>query len=234
MEENTDSLKFSESCLSIASTNSDIFISSFPGKIVFGKVDIVGFKKLKYFLFEHYNFVKLYVALVNIVKFFSTPSVDDDKSLILSNEEVIYFWTGKELFQDKKKTKVIKFGIEYSSDIVFEILLNIEELNDLVFCISRVMLSCFCLKPLERDFLHRASKETITNIMDLNEVKRCKSFLIKFKKEENISIDLIVENNLIDLLIYYNETIVIYRKIQSLYNPFQRKDLKNVEAILNS
>ena len=68
-------LKFCDSCLNLSLRQKDHFISAFPGKIVFGKCNPLGYTKKKYFEFKIFDLYKLYLAIFDIIKYFSGETI---------------------------------------------------------------------------------------------------------------------------------------------------------------
>ena len=128
-----EDVEFENTCKTVSSKNSDIFISAFPGKLVFGEVNHNGYKKLKYFRFLHFEIFNLYLALLNIIKYIgSSSNILEDKGIIITKEEVTYYWLGKLMENNNFSQKVIVFAIEQKFETVFEKLFTIEQINDLI------------------------------------------------------------------------------------------------------
>jgi hypothetical protein len=226
--ENSKELSFSKSCQTISLKKSEIFMSSFPGKIVFGEPTFIGYSKSNSFQYKHIQFLDLYLSLLKIVHFFaSTSNIDDKGSILIISENTIYFWSGK-IFENRKVIeKVVKLGIEFDSNIIYEIIFNAEQFNEFVYIFAQLMLSCLCLKSFEKQFLEDiANKTPITKLITLTDKRKIKKVI------QNEKIDDIIKENLIDLLLYYNELIILFKKIQSLHNP-QINESNRIEAILN-
>ena len=113
---------------------------------------------------------------------------------------------------------MVKLGIEFESNCVYEILFEPDKLNNLIGAISKCVLPCFCLKSIEKNFLEQASDQLIEEIVTLNSVKNSEVFLQKFLKNNDLKIDSVILPNLVELLIYYNESIILLHKFKSLYN----------------
>jgi hypothetical protein len=225
-------LNFSKSCQTISLKKSDIFMSSFPGKIVFGEPNFIGYDKSNSFQYKHIQFLDLYLSLLKIVNFFATASNIDDKGQILTcSENTIYFWSGKIFEKSKVTQKVVKLGKEYDSNITYELILDAEQFNEFVYIFAKLMFSCLCLKSFERQFLEDFVNEIpITKLITLTD-KRMINQVIQNKKQKQ-KIDDVIEQNLIELLLYYHELIILFKKIQSLNNP-KINESNRIEAILN-
>jgi len=224
-------LNFSESCQTLSLRKSDIFLSSFPGKIVFGQPNFIGYSKTNSFQYKHNQFFNFYLSIINIVNFFAS-NLNEEKGLILTvSENTIYFWCGKIVESDKVSQKVVKLGIEFDSNILFEIILNGEQFNELIYIFSNLIFSCLCLKSFERQFLEDFADEiSICKLITLNEKKKIKHVLKSFKEQKKINS--VVEMNLVQLVLYYNELIILYKKMKSLNNP-EINNINRIEAILN-
>ncbi len=225
-------LNFSKSCQTISLKKSDIFMSSFPGKIVFGEPNFIGYDKSNSFQYKHIQFLDLYLSLLKIVNFFATASNIDDKGQILTcSENTIYFWSGKIFEKSKVTQKVVKLGKEYDSNITYELILDAEQFNEFVYIFAKLMFSCLCLKSFERQFLEDFANEIpITKLITLTD-KRMINQVIQNQKQKQ-KIDDVIEQNLIELLLYYHELMILFKKIQSLNNP-KINESNRIEAILN-
>ena len=212
-------IKFSESCKTIACKQQNIFISAFPGKIVFGDVCSTGYKQSRYFKFEFYQMCELYISLINIINFLVSSEKTSERHLIIKiNETTNYFWLGNTVLVDKKESKVVQFGIESQSDVKFKIDFNGEQLNNLIKYISEMILPCLCLQSNQRQIFQSVIKQSISVIVSLNNYQTCQKYLQNEQQKSNLKIDDITLPNLIDELIYYNELLLIIYKIKSLHN----------------
>jgi len=207
-------------------------MSSFPGKIVFGEPNFIGYDKSNSFQYKHIQFLDLYLSLLKIVNFFATASNIDDKGQILTcSENTIYFWSGKIFEKSKVTQKVVKLGKEYDSNITYELILDAEQFNEFVYIFAKLMFSCLCLKSFERQFLEDFANEIpITKLITLTD-KRMINQVIQNQKQKQ-KIDDVIEQNLIELLLYYHELMILFKKIQSLNNP-KINESNRIEAILN-
>lgn len=231
--ESDEDLTFAKSCQTLCLKKSEIFISSFPGNVVFGVVSFIGYSKKQSFQFKHQEFLNFYLTILKIVKFFSENTSNvDQKGLILSkNESTNYFWIGTILQRAEVTEKVIKFGIEFNDTIIFEIIFNAEQFNELIHIFSELMLSCLCLKSFERELIEViVSESSIKRLITLNNKKCMKLFLQKFK--DKYCLNVIEEQNFVHIFSYYIELIVIFKKLKSLYNP-ENNDHR-IEAIISN
>lgn len=223
---------FSNSCKTLISQNSEIFVSAFPGKIIFGNVNQVGYQKFKYFKFNHFEIFNFFVALTNIFKFLSDSTTRNtgNRGVILTlNNFEVYYWMVKDLFINNSNQKQIVFGIEKQSEVVFELNLTLKELNELINIIAQTILSCLCLKSIEKQLLESVTLQSTEDILALKDHKTCEKFIKHFEEINKFSIDSVQISNLLDTVIYYNDLLIIIQKLKSMYNP----EVDNrIEAIL--
>lgn len=207
---------FADSCKTLISNKNEIFVSAFPGKIVFGKVNQVGYKKSNFFKFFHFEIFHFFVALTNIFKFLSSENTAN-KGIILTLDTLeVYYWIGKELVVTNQNQKIIVFGIEENSQSVFEINLKLQELNELIHIVSQTIISCLCLKSIEKQLFENIVQCPTSEIVQLKDYKQCEQFIQKFEKSIKVSIDSIKIPNLIDIVIYYHELLLIVQKLKSM------------------
>ena len=231
----SENFNFSNSCKTLISQKSEIFVSAFPGKIIFGNVDQVGYKKLNYFKFNHFELFHFFVALTNIFKFLSDTSDTKlntaNKGIILTlNTFEVYYWIVKDVFINNNIQKQIVFGIEKEAKVVFELNLTLKELNELINIIAQTILSCLCLKSIEKQLLENVALQSTEDIIALKNHQMCENFIKNFEEINKFSIDSVQISNLIDLVIYYNELLIVIQKLKSMYNP----EVDNrIEAILD-
>jgi hypothetical protein len=225
--EGEEKYHFAESCYTIALQKEDLFMSAFPGKVIFGETNSIGFKKEKCFVFLHYQIIHFYLSLLNIVSFFASEARNtDEQGQILSlNSTKFYYWIGKNVISDESEIKIVKFGIQSKDEITYEILLNANELNDLIYFLPQIILSALCLKINERNCLEYLSDQSTALIVSLNQRKKCEKFVT-----EKLNIDSVIKSNIIDLFLYYNELMLIIHKLKTLYNHDMRKS--NIEILI--
>ncbi len=105
--------------------------------------------------------------------------------------------------------KILKLGIEIDSNITYEIIFNAEQFNEFVNIFAKLMFSCLCLKSFERQFFEDFANEMpITKLITLNDTKKIKQVIQNKKQEEKI--DDVIEQNLVELILYYNELIILF------------------------
>ena len=194
------------SCKTTVLKKCDIFISAFPGKVIFGHIVEDNYPKLQYFQFFHFQLFKLYLSLVEIINNSITEESSEIKKtdlIIKLSDEVSYFW-----IIEIGDIQLIQFVLEFKNIINYKLSFTLDQLNDFIYCLSVSILPCLCLKHLERDFLEYITEQEISKI--LNDTKDNFILLLNdFKLKQNIRIDLISQANLADLIPYYKELIII-------------------------
>ena len=95
--------------------------------------------------------------------------------------------------------------------------------------LSETILPSLCLKTVERQFFEYVSDQEISIIVNLDKLKGL-LILKEFKKKHINEIESIEELNIIEIILYYRELIIIFKKIKSLVNPLSDR----IEAILST
>ena len=103
------------SCKTVLLKKSEVFLSAFPGKIIFGHIIEENYPKLQYFQFFHFEFFKLYLSLVEIINnciIEENSEIKKTDLIIKLSDEVSYFWC-----IEIGDIKLIQFVLEYKSII---------------------------------------------------------------------------------------------------------------------
>ena len=211
-------LKFSNSCRTFALKQENLFISAFPGSVVFGEVCPTGFIQQKFFKFLHFQYFELYLAIVSIIKFQVSENTTEKGIILQKSEEELYYWTGTTVQINRRDCKILKLFIEFQFETIFEIVLTSEQLNNLIGSISQLILPSLCLNNIEVQIFEFASEQSISFLVTLNNYKNCEKFIKTFESVKELNIDSILQSNFVYNLIYYNEIIILYHKFQSIYN----------------
>ena len=221
----------SNSCKTIVLKTTNLFISAFPGKLVFGSISVEHYLKFNFFQFFVFDLLNLYICLVNIIKKISSSSEEDcDGVIVKINPELSYLWSISPKTINEDNQFHVLFTVELKSKLVYQIDLNLDQLNDLINGLSETIIPCLSFKNLERQFFEFVSKQQISEIVHLNGPKAT-LFLNDFKEEKEIEIDIITQPNLIDIVVYYKELIIIYKKLKSLVRPIESDT--RIDAILS-
>jgi hypothetical protein len=210
---------FSESCENFALDLPFIFMSSYPGIIVFGKVNKEGYINDKFFKFGVFECYKLYLAIVQILSFLTDPNEKIDKALISQGNEENYFWLGANIVANNKQCKVAKLGIEKQDNITFEVKFSIKQFQIFFHALNKVIRSSLCLKEVENKLLMFILDKPINTYDSIDDLLTCvETFLkvnnIKDKKYE-----------LCNIISYYKEIVVILYKLKSIEVPNFRQGI---------
>ena len=219
MEEEEENL-LSNSCETYILENG-ILISAFPGLIVFGKTE----SNKKYiresaFKFNTFQVVYLFKSIVSIFGFFNDSSENKTEKIIDFSCDTVYFWRGDSVTkEDGTKIKLIKFGIEENSEILFSTIFALQNINSLTYLLKRCVISSMCLKDIEEQFIISVIKNPKSDI------KACKTddsiayrFVQYFFKEKHINVDT-KKASYLEILKYYNLVILLIKDLTSLYCP---------------
>ena len=228
-------LKFSDSCLNLSLRQKDHFISAFPGKIVFGKCNPLGYKKKEYFEFKIFDLYKLYLAIFDIIKYFSGDSILE-KQLILSNQGFHYFFYVKMLTNENSEDfQVASFAIEHNNEIVFEVSFLDIEFNTFLYTLEKIIPLSMCLSAIENALFKKASKESAKIIHGFREDLNCTQFVKNFfnnNQDEIQDMEIKSIDCLSTFLNYYCEIILIFHKLQSVINNAENP-FDNMAAVLS-
>ena len=190
------------SCKTLVLKQSSVFVSAFPGKIVFGDVIEQNYPEFKYFQFFHFEIFNLYLALVAIIKNIVNNSQEESENkgiIIKFNDELCYLWC--------INNNQINLILEYKSKNVYQLTFTLDQFNDFIYTLSESFLPCLCLKGIEKQFLEFVAQQEIYILIQI-EKNMSNNLLKEFALQNNFQIDPILQPNLIDLAVYYNEFLI--------------------------
>jgi hypothetical protein len=210
-----------------------LFISAFPGFLVFGEVESSSYVAFKYFHLSHSELFVFYENIVQILSFLGNKSLTEDQSTIFckDNNNLTYLWKGT---QEISGNKLIKLYIEINSNnIVFEISLSCDQFNHFLTTLKIMAIASLSLKPVEKYVFKKAISASIEQILSFQMYPKCREFLVNILKDENViyEISSIIIENLVDLLMHYNATILVIHKIEQ-FLIFYDKTQENLRFIL--
>jgi hypothetical protein len=217
-----EELFFSECCQNFALDAPLTFISSFPGVIVFGKVNKQGFVKGKCFKFGVFEIYKLYISILNILSFFTSNEKDIIPALIVNNEEENYFWSGKTVVKNNKTLKLVKFGIEREDNISFELCFYLKQFQHFFFCLEKVILSSLCLLEEDGCFFEFMCEQMPETYKTTEQSKICIEMYLKKQSSKVVNSK---RESLHNLITYYKEISIIIFKLRSLQIPVFRQNV---------
>lgn len=194
----------------ILCANGNLCCATFPPQIVIGFVEHSVFKNNEFFVFVKSDFFPLYASITKIVNNIANGITHDETGIISTKEDGnIYYWC---LNQGS-----ICLGIKCESKIVLQHSFSLENFNDFVIILSQLILPTICFKDDVfkcLDFASGCAIETLLKISNVNES-------VDFLKQTYSSSDHILAIN----LYYYLETVIIVKKMKSLYNFKPKKDI---------
>jgi hypothetical protein len=227
-----ENVNLNESYLTLALQVSSIFVSSFPGFIVIGKIQQNHFEKEKYFEFTIFEINKLYLTFVEILAFFTNISEQSSNPKLFhvneKNEEN-YFWSGHSISKANESLKLIIIGIEKNDTVVFQLKLYMNELQNLFFCLRKVIVSSLCLKINEKKLIEFLSDQKIDMLKNMqSDPNRVDEFINRFITKNNLS--KYSKDIFIEIVKYYFEIVIIMHKLKSL----EITEVTSRENIINS
>ncbi len=208
----------SETCQTLCLLKENIFISAYPGKIVIGPIIDFNYKTKKCFIFFYNELIQLYLSIIQIITYFASEKHEDKGKILSKNIDFLYYWSGKVVVVNNCEQKVVKLGIQFEDDIIFEVSFTSSELNNLIFCLPQIIFSSLCLKQSERNCMEFITEQTTVTIVSISDKAKCEKFI-----EKNFEIDSIAKTNVTDMFLYYHEILLIIHKLKTLYN----KEMKN-------
>ena len=212
--------RLSLSCETYAMLKTPYFMSAFPSYILFGLTHInISYERNSVFEISFSEAYKLLVNIFYIGSFFMSE-LDSSNGLILEKPNEKYIWSGIVVIRNDKIEKVVKFGIEKQSQITFEICFFLEEFNNFIYLFKRCIVSCLCLKEFEEQFIvQTATNQTCETIVKAKtDLKIAKMIIDSFYEHSGYE-KLLNNSSLIEMLNYYNETILIVKQLHTLFTP---------------
>ena len=200
--------------LTLALKKDSIFISSFPGFLIFVTIVKNHYKKNKFFQFSHFDLPKLYSSILNFIHFFADNRENLQKTNILTKQiedsHIDYFICGQ-IYADEK---VVIFRLEANLD-AFELCFKVNELNDFLNTLHSIIISCLCLQPLQNNMIKNAILQPLEIIVNFGKSENAKNFLLMYYKD---TLCASIIDNLSTTLVHYNYVVIILHKLKSLVN----------------
>jgi hypothetical protein len=229
-EENLSELGFDKSCQTKVLLTNSVFLSAYPGFIVFGKTQRKSYETKNYFKFFPFELYKLYVAIIKILTFFTEEEPQLIQGLILQrSNNIVYFWTGITLVTNGKIEKLVSFCIETEENIS-KLQMTLSDLHNFISAMKSTIVICLCLNNNESEMMLAASDLSINLILKLKNYSDAKTFVQDFIQKNKI-IDSNQTFQLIQLIHYYLEIIVIVHKFSSM-SQFDKNN--KIEEILKA
>ncbi len=225
IEETLSELHFNLSCHTKVLKAKSVFISAYPGFIVFGRAIQKFYPAQTYFKFSPFELHKLYVAIIKILTFFTEENPKEKQGVILRrSESITYFWIGVVLNVNGRNEKIVSFGIE--TECILKIQMNLSDLHNFITALKSTIVICLCLSTEESEIITAASNLDIDTLLKLKEYSEAKHFVVQFLKMNNYP-----ENQetfkLIQLIHYYFDIIVLVHKFTSM-SKFEKNVIEEI------
>jgi len=195
----------------------DIFISSFPGKIVFGLLDEgLSYVQKKSFVIFRNSFCLFYERLLEILD--DIVKNKESKSALFELDPYIYFYMVSKDF--------VKFGIEYKTETIFVSSFTLFEFNNLIDCFKELIPSSLLLRPLESSIFHKLSALELKDLIKLDD----HDCLVNYFEAHYTSFTSSKFGNVLFILMNFDLVVLLHKlnhlsktdyrkKYQSLLNP---------------
>lgn len=212
-------MEISQASLTIALKKPSVFISAFPGLIIFGTIESRRYQNLKCFKFPIFFIHKFFNALSAFYFFLSNlEETVARQGLILQDSdetEAHSFWQGHICINGAgENLRSITFGVEFRSEVVYKVDFSLEELNNLIeafkLCVpftifySNVEFELFQFALTYRDFQEIRTSDNIAN------------FITIFEAQKQFSFDEHMTQRLKTLLQYYKSIIQVARNLEEM------------------
>jgi hypothetical protein len=215
MEDTLSELHFHKSCQTKVLKKISVFLSAYPGFIVFGQTFSKSYLEETYFKFSVFELYKLYIAIINILIYFTEVNPIISKELILQRaSKIVYYWRGVTLFIDDVEEKFIIFGIEKKHSEKLEIKFSLSELHNFIKALKSTIVISLCLSEIENETIIAATKLEINVLKKFKNFDHTKEFVQKFLSEHNYNFE--DSYKLTELVIYYYDIIILINKFSSM------------------
>jgi hypothetical protein len=216
-EETLSELSFEKSCNTKVLKAKSVFLSAYPGYIVFGKTLTTVYEAKNYFKFYVFELYKLYIAIIKILTFLTEENSETLQGLILKrNFNTVYYWSGITLNIDGKDEKFVVFNIETEVKTI-KLQMNISELHNLISALKSSIIICLCLSTQESEILSEASQIKVDLILKLKNYSDTKHFVEQFLKKYNYK-EHQETYKLTQVVSYYTDIIILLHKFTSMSN----------------
>ncbi len=216
MEESLCELQFDKSCHTKVLKSSSLFLSAYPGFIVFGKTFTKSYPEKSYFKFSPFELYKLYISIIKILTFFTEENPQITNGIILERakiDKIIYFWSGRTLLIDEEEQKLVTFGIETKNSETLKISMTFSELHNFIKALKSTITISLCLNNIENELIFAATNLDINILQELKDYSKTKVFIDKFMKENHYAEN---QESFIQLILYYFEIIILLHKFSSM------------------
>lgn len=192
-------------------SNGNIWFSAFLGYIVFGNLNNSYYYETSAFRFDKAEYISLYLMVANVISCIAENK--EKKACFISREfeNVNYFY---EIKRNILKEYEICFKLEIAGDVKYSILFNLENFNDFVHIVSQLLIPSVSINSRVQQLLQIACNNSkIEDIKDFSIRENCLKFL------QNSNFDQIELEDSSVYLNYYQELLIIVKKLMSMFNP---------------
>jgi len=187
-------------------------------KYKFRVCNSIEYRSKSFFKFNFCDFFTLFEQITEIVKFLSGSDILDKSGEVYNSESFKYTWKGntvsKEINSKTFQEKFVTFIIDENNINVFELKFSIPQLNNLFYLFSRVMFYTLCLKDIEIELMFETSNNSLDTIVSLKQNTFAKQFVTAFVTK-NLN-NRIKKSRFVEILIYYNDLILVVHKLSLL------------------
>jgi len=182
----------------------DIFIASFPRKIVFGRIQNKKFTLKHSIIFDLSNIKVIYTSIMKIITNFAKDQLDSPEVSLLAEYDSYKYMV------KMSSSETVNFEITIGSVLQSAFSFDYTQFNEFLFILSEIFLSCLSLKEDHTKFLSFLSNQDFKTIFDLQESSKADSFLEKHKVLDACNYKL--------LILHYIDVIIIVHKFKSFTN----------------
>jgi hypothetical protein len=217
MEECYGELTFEKSYLTNVLKVFSGFISAYSGFIVFGQTFAKSYRKNQYFKYSVFEIYKLYIAIIQILTFFTQEEPLITSGIILDKErpqKTVYYWKGVILTINGINTKIIILGSETEhSENNFKIEMSFSELHNFIRALKAIVPMCLCLNAKETEVICATSILKIDELKKLKKYEHAKVFVEQFLEDNTKNQETF---KFIQIIHYYFEVILVLNKLTSM------------------
>lgn len=198
-------------------SDNNLCCASFPGNLVIGAIDQETFIQNQYFEFTKSDLRNLYKAVIEIVACIAKNTEKKDAILKKEDESIVYFWSFS--------NTTVYIGIETISTTTYKIPFSLDEFNDFVLILSKLIMPTLCLKSepfLLLEFVSDFPPKEFLALKDFADV-------LKFLHSKKYNL---FDSTFATYILYYKEILLIVSMLKSLHNQ-ERNNMSDLLKIGN-
>ena len=221
-------MEVKQALLCLHSKIPSLVFCAFNHKIVFGPLSNDSFEESRSFLFNHYEYHKLFIGLYEIIKTLSGNSTNVN-GILLKRANEVYTW---ECIVNENN-KVLKLSINNGQSTTYEIVLNTIEFNDVPRLIGFLMLPSLKLKPAFFEIFYFFSQMDLNVLLTLKKISQIQILIADYVKQNNLDFSYFDRFSCSTLLDYHLDVIIATNKILSFFNDKLCSTQENITAMEN-